>query len=141
MFKIGLEAELNGNIKLKWGGKVAGYSKGDSLFTKIMKGQIPADLVYEDEHCICINDIHPQAPTHVLIIPRKPIPMVAKAEPEDQSLLGALMLAAGKIAKQLGVEEAFRLVVNNGEGAGQTVFHLHIHLLANKKFDEGSLNR
>jgi histidine triad (HIT) family protein len=109
----------------------------ETLFTKIINGDIPADIIYEDEHCIAINDIHPQAPTHVLLIPRKPIPMLADAEPEDQELLGCLMLAAGNVARQLGVENAFRLIVNNGSGAGQTVFHLHLHLLAGKRFSEG----
>ena len=111
----------------------------ESIFTKIINGDIPADLVYEDEHCICINDIQPQAPLHLLIIPRKPIPMLAQAEPDDQALLGHLMLAVGRIAKQCEVENAFRLIINNGQEAGQTVFHLHIHLLANKVFTEGSL--
>lgn len=111
----------------------------DTLFTKIINGDIPADIIYQDEHCICINDIAPQAPTHVLIIPKKPIPTLADAAECDQPLLGHLMLAAGNIARQLNVEDAFRLIVNNGEAAGQTVFHLHLHLLANKNFSEGSL--
>ena len=111
----------------------------DTIFSKIIAGEIPAPRVYEDEHCICINDISPQAPTHVLIIPKKPIAKLADAQDEHQALLGHLMLAAGKIARQLGVGDAFRLIVNNGEGAGQTVFHLHLHLLAGKAFAEGSL--
>ena len=111
----------------------------ESIFTKIMNGDIPADVVYEDDQCICIKDIQPAAPTHVLVIPRKPIPKLADATEEDKALLGHLMLSVGEIAKQLGVEEAFRVVINNGEAAGQTVFHLHLHILANKKFTEGSL--
>jgi histidine triad (HIT) family protein len=110
-----------------------------SIFSKIIDGEIPSHFVYQDEICVCINDISPQAPTHVLIIPRKPIAQVVDASTDDQSILGHLMLVAGKVARQLGVEEAFRLVINNGAGAGQTVFHLHVHLLANKKFSEGSL--
>lgn len=109
----------------------------DTIFSKILAGDIPAPRVYEDEHCICINDIAPQAPTHVLIIPKKPIAKLADAKLCDQVLLGHLMLAAGNIARQLGVEDAFRLIVNNGANAGQTVFHLHVHLLAGKAFDEG----
>lgn len=110
-----------------------------TLFSKIIDGEIPSEFIYEDDMCVCIKDISPQAPTHVLIIPRKPIAKIADAGHLDQMLLGHLMLAAGKIARQLGVEDAFRLVINNGAGAGQTVFHLHIHLLANKTFSEGSL--
>ncbi len=111
----------------------------ETIFSKIINGDIPADLVYQDEHCICINDINPQAPTHVLVIPKKPIPCLADATPEDKALLGHLMLAVGTIAEQLGVSDAFRVVINNGEAAGQTVFHLHLHILANKTFSEGSL--
>jgi len=111
----------------------------ESIFSKIIKGEIPADIVYQDEQCICINDINPQAPTHVLVIPRKPIPRLVDATDEDKELLGHLMLSVSKIAGQLGVSEAFRLIINNGEPAGQTVFHLHLHILADKKFSEGSL--
>ncbi len=111
----------------------------ESIFIKIMKGDIPADLVYQDDHCICVKDINPQAPTHVLIVPRKPIQRLADASAADKMLLGHLMLKAGDIARLLGVEEAFRIVINNGEGAGQTVFHLHLHLLADKTFSENSL--
>lgn len=111
----------------------------ESIFTKIINGDIPADKVYEDDHCIAINDINPQAPVHVLIIPRKPIEKLTDAESEDQPLLGHLMLAAGKIARQLGVDDAFRLIVNNGEGAGQTVFHLHLHILAGSSLAEGKM--
>lgn len=110
-----------------------------TIFSKIIDGEIPSEFIYQDDLCVCIKDISPQAPTHVLIIPKKPIPKVADATAEDKALLGHLMLKAGEIARMLDVEDAFRLVVNNGEAAGQTVFHLHIHLLANKKFSEGSL--
>jgi histidine triad (HIT) family protein len=111
----------------------------DSLFTKIINGEIPADKVYEDDYCIAINDISPQAPVHVLIIPRKPIEKLADAQPDDQALLGHLMLAAGNVARQLGVEGAFRLIVNNGAGVGQTVFHLHLHILAGRSLAEGKM--
>lgn len=110
-----------------------------TIFSKIIEGEIPSDFIYQDEFCVCIKDIAPQAPTHVLIIPKKPIAKVADAQVEDQALLGHLMLKTGEIARMLGVEDAFRLVVNNGADAGQTVFHLHIHLLANKKFSESGL--
>ena len=111
----------------------------ETLFTKIIKREIPADIVYEDELCIAINDIAPKAPLHVLVIPKKPIPRVTDTGKEDQALLGHLLLTCAEIASRAGVEDAYRLIINNGEGAGQTVFHLHIHILANKKFSESSL--
>jgi len=111
----------------------------DTIFGKIISGEIPADFLYEDEHCIAINDINPQAPVHVLVIPKRAIARLVDAQADDQALLGHLMLAAGKVAAQLGVAEAFRLIVNNGAGAGQTVFHLHLHILAGRGFAEGQM--
>ncbi len=111
----------------------------DTIFSKIISGDIPTEFLYEDEHCVAINDINPQAPVHVLIIPRKAIDKLANAEAEDGELLGHLMLAVGRVARQMGVEEAFRLIVNNGAGAGQTVFHLHLHILAGANFAEARL--
>ena len=108
-----------------------------TIFSKIIAGDIPSDKVYEDEHCICIKDVAPQAPTHLLLIPKKPIPKLADASPEDHALLGHLMLAVGEITRQHGIEDAFRLIINNGANAGQTVFHLHLHILAGKTFREG----
>ena len=108
-----------------------------TIFGKIIDGEIPSEKLYEDDDCICIKDIAPQAPTHVLLIPKKPIPRLADASAEDQQLLGKLLLKAGDIARMLGVDEAFRLVINNGAEAGQTVFHLHMHILGNKPFSEG----
>lgn len=103
-----------------------------TLFGKIVRREIPADIVYEDDLCLAFRDINPQAPTHVLLIPKKEIDRLSSATASDQALLGHLMLAAGKVAKQLGVGDAFRLVVNNGAQAGQTVFHLHLHILAGR---------
>lgn len=111
----------------------------DTIFAKIIDGDIPAEKIYEDEHCIVINDINPQAPVHVLVIPKKAIAKLADAEAEDQVLLGHLMLVAGRVAHQLGVGDAFRLIVNNGEGAGQTVFHLHLHIIGGRSFAEGGM--
>jgi len=111
----------------------------ETLFTKIINGNIPAEILFEDDHCICIRDINPQAPTHVLVIPRKPLPRLIDATEDDKALLGHLMLKVGEIARELGIERAFRVVINNGESAGQTVFHLHLHILGNTTFDEGSL--
>lgn len=105
-----------------------------TLFGKIVRREIPAAILYEDEHCLAFPDINPQAPTHVLVIPKKEIAKLSDAGAQDQALLGHLMLAAGKIAHQLGVGDAFRLVVNNGAEAGQSVFHLHLHILAGRKF-------
>jgi len=111
----------------------------DTIFSKIISGEIPSEFIYEDEHCVAINDINPQAPVHVLVIPRKGIPRLVDARDEDQALLGHLMLAAAKVAEQLGVADAFRLIVNNGAGAGQTVFHLHLHIVAGREFTEGNM--
>lgn len=106
-----------------------------TLFSKIIQREIPADIVFEDEHCLAFRDINPQASTHVLLIPKKEIPRLADATAGDQVLLGHLMLTAVRIARELGAGEAFRLVVNNGAQAGQSVFHLHLHILAGRKFD------
>ena len=113
----------------------------DTIFAKIISGEIPTEFVYEDEHCVAINDINPLAPTHVLVIPRQPIARLSDASAGDQALLGHLMLVVGRVAEQLGVADAYRVMVNNGAGAGQTVFHLHLHILAGRKFSEGSLAR
>lgn len=106
----------------------------DSLFTKIINRQIPADIVYEDELCFAIKDINPQAPVHLLLIPKKPIDTLANATAQDQALLGHMLLAVGKITRELKIDGAFRLAVNNGAEAGQSVFHLHMHILAGRPF-------
>lgn len=103
-----------------------------TLFEKIIDREIPADIIFEDELSIVIKDISPQAPTHLLIIPKKVIPKLSDSTAEDQSILGHLMLVAGQIADKLGLDETFRLVVNNGAKAGQSVFHLHLHLLSGR---------
>ena len=106
-----------------------------TLFEKIINREIPADILYEDELSIVIKDISPQAPTHLLIIPKKVIPKLSDATDEDQNILGHLMLVAGKIAEQLELDETFRLIVNNGAKAGQSVFHLHLHLLSGRSLN------
>ena len=106
-----------------------------TLFEKIINKEIPADILYEDDISIVIKDISPQAPTHLLIIPKKVIPKLSDATQEDQQILGHLMLVAGKIADDLGLDETFRLVVNNGAKAGQSVFHLHLHLLSGRSLN------
>jgi len=106
-----------------------------TLFEKIIAREIPAEIIYEDEFCIAFPDINPQAPVHVLIVPKKVIPRVGEAAVEDQAALGALLLAAGKVAEIKGVrstDKGFRLVINHGRDAGETVPHMHMHLLAGR---------
>tara|TARA_B100000927_G_C16424030_1_gene452633 strand:+ start:932 stop:1270 length:339 start_codon:yes stop_codon:yes gene_type:complete len=105
----------------------------ETIFSKIINKEIPADIVYEDEKCIAFNDISPQAPTHILVIPRRGIPKLSESQEDDRDLLGHLMLSATQIAKKLNLDD-YRLVINNGADAGQTVFHLHIHILAGRPF-------
>ena len=105
----------------------------DTLFSKIAAGEIPADIVYEDEDVLAFRDIGPQAPTHILVIPRKPIPTINHLEPEDAELVGKLFLAAKKIAADEGIAEAgYRTVINCNAAAGQSVYHLHLHLLGGR---------
>jgi histidine triad (HIT) family protein len=105
-----------------------------TLFEKIIAREIPADIVYEDDLVLAFNDINPKAPTHVLIIPKKPIPRIAEAEPEDHQVLGHLLLKAREVAGKLGLhEKGFRLVFNNGHDAGETVPHLHLHILGGRE--------
>lgn len=104
-----------------------------TIFGKIIRGEIPADKVYEDDQVIAFRDIQPQAPTHILVIPRKPLRSVAEAGPEDAALLGHLLLVAAQIARDLGLDaDGYRLVTNIGSHGGQSVFHLHIHLLGGR---------
>ena len=105
-----------------------------TIFQKIIDKEIPADIIYEDDEVLAFRDIAPQAPVHILIIPKKPIVNIATAEPEDQALLGKLMLVAGEIARSEGVEQqGYRLVTNINQYGGQSVYHLHIHLLAGRQ--------
>jgi len=105
-----------------------------TLFEKICDKEIPADIVYEDDQVVAFRDIAPVAPMHVLVIPRKPIPRINEAEPDDQVLLGHLLLKAAEVARSLGLGGAgFRLVLNNGGNAGETVPHLHCHILGGRK--------
>ena len=109
-----------------------------TIFQKIIDREIPAPLVYEDDLVAAFNDINPQAPIHVLIVPKKLIPRVGEAVPEDQATLGALLLAAGRIAEKLGIQtrdKGFRLVINHGRDAGETVPHLPVHLLAGRSLE------
>ena len=103
-----------------------------TLFQKIADKEIPAKLIHEDTLCVAFHDIAPQAPVHVLIVPRKAIARVAEASAEDQALLGHLLLVAQKIAKQLELAKGFRLVINNGPDGGESVPHMHVHLLGGR---------
>ena len=107
-----------------------------TLFEKIIAREIPAEIVHEDDLCLAFRDIQPQAPTHILVIPKKVISRVGEAGADDQALLGHLLLTAGKIARDLGLDdteaEGFRLVINHGRNGGESVPHLHVHLLAGR---------
>ncbi|MGH8672349.1 MAG: histidine triad nucleotide-binding protein [Burkholderiales bacterium] len=105
-----------------------------TIFGKIINREIPVDIVHEDDRCLAFKDVNPQAPLHILLIPKKPIAKLSEAGPDDEALLGHLMLTAARIADQNGAGHAFRLVVNNGAEAGQSVFHLHLHVLAGRAF-------
>jgi histidine triad (HIT) family protein len=104
----------------------------DNIFLKIARKEIPAKIVHEDEHCVAFEDVRPQAPVHVLIIPRKEIRTHDDVTPEDRDLLGHLHLVAAQLAKKLGLADGYRLVINCKERAGQTVPHLHLHLLGGR---------
>ena len=106
----------------------------ETIFAKIIRREIPADIVYEDDRCLAFRDVNPQAPVHVLVIPKQPIARLVDAEDNDEALLGHLMLAANKVAADEGIGDAFRVVVNNGAGVGQSVFHLHLHVLGGRSF-------
>jgi histidine triad (HIT) family protein len=105
-----------------------------TLFEKIIDREVPATVVYEDDLVLAFRDIKPQAPTHVLVIPKKPIPRIAEAKPEDHKVLGHLLLKAAEVANQLGLTQSgFRLVFNNGPDAGEAVPHLHCHIIGGRK--------
>ncbi|MBT3222380.1 MAG: histidine triad nucleotide-binding protein [Proteobacteria bacterium] len=103
-----------------------------TIFQRIIDREIPADIVYEDELSLAFRDINAQAPVHVLVIPKKAIPKVSDAQEADRELLGHLLLVGAKVAAQEGIESGFRLVVNNGALAGQSVFHLHVHVIGGR---------
>jgi histidine triad (HIT) family protein len=106
-----------------------------TIFEKIARREIPAEILYEEDDFLVIRDINPQAPVHVLIVPKKPIPRVGEAGAEDAAVLGRMLAATGEIARKLGVyESGYRLVINHGPDAGETVPHLHIHLMGKRTF-------
>ena len=104
-----------------------------NIFLKIINKEIPAEILYEDNMAIAFNDISPEAPTHILVVPKKEIKKLSDTSKQDQDLLGHLLLVVNKITDKYKIED-FRVVVNNGTGAGQTIFHLHLHILAGRSF-------
>jgi histidine triad (HIT) family protein len=104
----------------------------DTIFGKIIRREIPADIVYEDELCLAFRDVHPQAPVHVLVIPKKPIAKLSDAESQDHALMGHLLLTVKRVAEQLGLTNGYRTVINTGNDGGQTVYHLHLHILGGR---------
>ena len=106
-----------------------------TLFEKIIAREIPAAIVYEDDLVLAFRDIHPAAPVHVLIVPKKPVPRIAEAQADDQKLLGHLLLKAAEVAKTLDLKNGYRLVINNGADGGETVPHLHCHILGGRHME------
>lgn len=104
----------------------------ETIFSKIIRREIPADIVYEDDLALAFGDVNPQAPIHILVIPKKPIPKLADAEPGDHDLMGHLLLTVKLVAEQLGLSNGYRVVINNGNDGGQTVDHLHLHILGGR---------
>ena len=104
-----------------------------TIFKKIIDGEIPADIVYQDEHCLAFKDIAPQAPTHLLVIPKKEIRSLDHVTEQDQPLLGHMMMVIQKLTRELNINEGYRILSNCGESAGQTVHHLHFHILAGRE--------
>ena len=107
-------------------------SREETIFEKIIKKEIPADIVYEDDDCLAFKDINPIAPTHILLIPKKHIAKIGDATDKEEQMLGKLMTKIAIITKQLGINDNFRVIMNNGEKAGQTVFHLHLHIISGR---------
>lgn len=105
----------------------------ETIFSKIIRREIPVDIVYEDDLALAFKDIHPQAPVHILVIPKKPIPTLADAESQDHALLGHLLLTAKRVAEEAGLKNGYRVVINTGDDGGQTVYHLHVHILGGRQ--------
>lgn len=107
----------------------------DTIFGRIIRGEIPARIVHDDDRCLAFHDVAPQAPVHVLVIPKRPIPSLAAATPDDRDLLGHLLVVATQLAGSLGLDNGYRLVINCGPDGGQSVDHLHVHLLGGRRLD------
>ena len=107
----------------------------ENIFAKILRGEIPCEIVHEDDHVLAFEDINPQAPVHILIIPHKEIAKISDSTPEDKELLGHLLQVSKTIAQKYELENNYRLIINNGAGAGQSVFHIHVHLMGGRSLD------
>ncbi|MFN6568723.1 histidine triad nucleotide-binding protein [Nostoc minutum NIES-26] len=107
----------------------------ETIFSKIIRREIPANIVYEDDLALAFKDIHPQAPVHILVIPKKPIAKLDDAESEDRALLGHLLLTAKRVAEEAGLSNGYRVVINTDADGGQTVYHLHLHILGGRQMD------
>ncbi|GFN88747.1 histidine triad nucleotide-binding protein 1 [Plakobranchus ocellatus] len=106
---------------------------GDTIFGKIIRREIPTEFLYEDELCVAFNDINPQGPVHFLVIPKKPIVKLSDAEDCDEQILGRLLTVARKVAKEKGLSDGYRVVINDSDQGGQTVFHIHVHVIGGRK--------
>ncbi|MBE9043124.1 histidine triad nucleotide-binding protein [Pleurocapsales cyanobacterium LEGE 10410] len=104
----------------------------DTIFGKIIRREIPADIVYEDDSALAFKDVNPQAPTHILVVPKQAIPRLSEAEGEDTELMGHLLMTVKKVAEQVNLSNGYRVVINNGADGGQTVDHLHLHILGDR---------
>jgi histidine triad (HIT) family protein len=110
-------------------------AENKTLFMRIVDREVPVDIVYEDEECLAFNDINPQAPVHVLVIPKRPIASIAALEDHDADLVGHLLIVMRDLARKLGLDDGFRVVANTGRNGGQTVDHLHFHLLGKRRLE------
>jgi histidine triad (HIT) family protein len=107
----------------------------DSIFQKIIDGEVDADIVHRDDRCVAFHDINPVAPTHILVVPRKPIPSLDDLEDEDADLIGHLFMVARDVAREEGLRDGYRTVINCGDDGGQTVYHLHLHVMGGRPMD------
>lgn len=105
----------------------------DTIFSKIIRREIPAEIVYEDNLALAFKDINPQAPVHILVIPKQPIAKLSDAESKEHALMGHLLLTAKRVAEQVGLTNGYRIVINTGPDAGQTVYHLHLHIMGGRQ--------
>nr|CAH7718103.1 unnamed protein product [Callosobruchus chinensis] len=108
-------------------------ARGDTIFGKILRKEIPCNFIYEDDVCVAFDDVNPQAPVHFLVIPRKPISQLSRAEDADEALLGHLLIVAKRVAEKRGLNDGFRIVINDGRVGAQSVYHLHVHVLSGRQ--------
>ncbi|XP_074149225.1 adenosine 5'-monophosphoramidase HINT1-like isoform X2 [Sminthopsis crassicaudata] len=109
------------------------HRRGDSIFGRIMRKEVPANIIFEDDQCVAFHDVCPQAPIHFLVVPRKPIMQISLTEDDDERLLGHLIIVGKKCANAMGLKKGYRMVINEGTDGGQTVFHIHLHVLGGRQ--------